>query len=142
MVYLTRALSCVALLVGCVSFFILALEEMHLDALSLMSYYPFTSLSTMLVIAVIGFFSAKKVGRDRRAVAAYILSALTGVALLIGCVALFTLAFGKMDIDARWLMGRYPFVSLPAMLAVVVMGFLLGFGGARLVGRVGERDAG
>jgi hypothetical protein len=73
----------------------------------------------------------------------YLLSALTGIALLIGCVALFTLALGKMDIDARWLMGRYPFISLPAMLAIAAMGFMLGFRGAKtFVGRVEETDAG
>jgi len=143
MIYLTSAFSGIAVLIGCVAFFIFALEEIHLDALSLMSYYPFTSLSTMLAVAAMGFFASTKLGRGRRAMTTYLLSVLAGIAVLIGCVALFTLALGKMDIDARWLMGHYPFISLPTMLAITAMGFMLGFRGAKtFVGRVGETDAG
>jgi hypothetical protein len=53
----------------------------------------------------------------------YVKSILTGTALLIGCIAVFTFALAQlMHLDARWIMGRYPFISLPMMLAIFVTG--------------------
>ena len=58
----------------------------------------------------------------------YLTSTLAGIVLLIGCVTLLTLALPHlMSLDARWVMGQYPFISLPTMLALFAIGFLLQF---------------
>jgi hypothetical protein len=54
----------------------------------------------------------------------YIESILAGIVLLIGCVALFTLGLAAAMLDARWVMGHYPFISLPTMVAIFATGFL------------------
>jgi hypothetical protein len=55
----------------------------------------------------------------------YVKSVLAGAVLLIGCVALLTFALGAIYfLDLRWHMGRYPFISLPAMLAIFAVGFM------------------
>jgi hypothetical protein len=54
----------------------------------------------------------------------YLKSLLAGIALLIGCVALFTQTLGMINLDARYMMGHYPFISLPIMLVVFAIGFL------------------
>jgi hypothetical protein len=57
----------------------------------------------------------------------YIKSILAGTGLLIGCVALFTFALFTINIDLRAIMGHFPFISLPIMLAIFVVGFLWQF---------------
>jgi hypothetical protein len=57
----------------------------------------------------------------------YIKSILAGTGLLIGCVALFTFALFTINIDLRAIMDHFPFISLPIMLAIFVVGFLWQF---------------
>jgi hypothetical protein len=58
----------------------------------------------------------------------YLSSTLAGIVLLIACVILFTFSLPElMHLDARWVMGQYPFISLPMMVAIFGIGFLLQF---------------
>ena len=55
----------------------------------------------------------------------YVKGILAGMVLLIGCIAFFTFALSAINLDLRAIMGAFPFISLPTMLAVFVIGFLL-----------------
>ena len=58
----------------------------------------------------------------------YIKSILTGVVLLIACIAAFTYALGAIFfLDLRAIMSSFPVVSLSTMLTVFVVGFLWQF---------------
>jgi predicted membrane metal-binding protein len=55
----------------------------------------------------------------------YVKSLLAGAVLLIGCVALLTFALDVIFfLDLRAIMGAFPFISVPAMLAIFVIGFI------------------
>ena len=56
----------------------------------------------------------------------YVKSILAGLALLLGCVALSV--FGVSEwYDLRAIMGAFPLISLPTMLAIFAVGFLWQF---------------
>jgi hypothetical protein len=53
----------------------------------------------------------------------YVKSVPAGAAAVVFVVALFTISLWALNLDARWFMGYYPQVSLPAMGTVFLMAF-------------------
>jgi hypothetical protein len=46
-----------------------------------------------------------------------------GIVAVVVTVALLTCFAATIHIDARWLMGEYPWISLPSILFVFVLAF-------------------
>lgn len=47
---------------------------------------------------------------------------LVGLVAVAGSVGLFTLVLGILHLDARYLMGRFYFLSLPLMVVIFALG--------------------
>jgi hypothetical protein len=68
----------------------------------------------------------------------YLKSAFVGLALLIGCIAIGTCGLFAIGRDLRAIMGHFPLVSLPTMVAIFATGFLWKLRGRNKEETVGE----